>query len=426
MKNIKIFPKDWLTLHPYKQSTPIDSYYTGIANRIYDIMKRTELINSFEDDEPKQIAIRLAAYFEDVISGLNIWRTFITTYKEMFGKYLPFYQPDDHYYDDEVNYEDVRFLLWHYTQQYHGLRKSTFVNPDNPANETTARLVYQLFCDEWTTAPENERMQNYLSAENRFNDEDTYESLLFWFHYNSYLPTDSNQAFTEHAQLLWAEAEKNGEKVENLLFGLHRHLAYNSKTPLLALTSPEWLARILASHPDAAYLQKAITQFSDAREDESASSSDAELYESFRKAAGDRLLLYFGSTTEAEAFIHEKILPPTDYDPFHFPAAMEGKRLALYATAEDGLQVITGEMVCCIKDENNPFYNEAIAKKKALAFFVVKNCSIYLLKTLEEKGMLPDAQTKSLISPERGKAIIHENWKFLVRYFLREYWKNEE
>ena len=51
MKNIKIFPKDWLQLHPYKQSTPVDSYYTGIANRIYDIMEKTELVNSFEGEK---------------------------------------------------------------------------------------------------------------------------------------------------------------------------------------------------------------------------------------------------------------------------------------------------------------------------------------------------------------------------------------
>ena len=71
MKNIKIFPKDWLQLHPYKQSTPVDSYYTGIANRIYDIMEKTELVNSFEGEETKQICIRMAAYFEDVISGMG-------------------------------------------------------------------------------------------------------------------------------------------------------------------------------------------------------------------------------------------------------------------------------------------------------------------------------------------------------------------
>ena len=87
MKNIKIFPKDWLQLHPYKQSNPVDSYYTGIANRIYNIMEQTELINSFEGDEAKQIAIRIAAYFEDVISELGIWRAFLLKNKELYGKY---------------------------------------------------------------------------------------------------------------------------------------------------------------------------------------------------------------------------------------------------------------------------------------------------------------------------------------------------
>lgn len=164
MKNIKIFPKDWLQLHPYKQSNPVDSYYTGIANRIYSIMEQTELINSFEGDEAKQIAIRIAAYFEDVISELGIWRAFLLKNKKLYGKYMPFYTPDDHYYDDEVNAEDVRFLLWHFTQQYHGFRKGTVVSPDNYANEATALMIYKLFCDEWTTAPENPRMKKLFDA----------------------------------------------------------------------------------------------------------------------------------------------------------------------------------------------------------------------------------------------------------------------
>lgn len=419
MKNIKIFPKDWLTLHPYKQSTPVDSYYTGLANRIYDILTQTELINSFEDDEPKQICIRLAAYFEDVISGLNIWRSFITTYKEMYGKYLPFYEPDDHYYDDEANYEDVRFLLWHYTQQYHGLRKGTFVNPDNPANEATARLVYRLFCDEWTTAPENERMRAYLSAGNRFGSQESYEPLLLWFHYNMYLLTDSNRELTEQTQALWKEAEGDREKLDNLILGLHQHLAYTSPTALLALTSPQWLARILASHPDAAFMQEVAAQsrltLSQVRKD-----ANREVYRKFREAADDRLLLYFEKGSEAEAFINEKSLLPSA-EPLSFQAALRDKKMALYATPGEGLGWITGELVACIKEETNPFYQTEIAQAKALTFYIVNICSIHLLKKMEEKGMLADARTKSLSRPERGAAIIHENWEFLSRYFLREY-----
>lgn len=88
MKNIKIYPKDWLQLHPYKQSDPTDSYYTNIANRIYGMLEETRLAYSFEKDEVKQISIRMAAYFEDVISGLNIWRSFITEHKALYGKFL--------------------------------------------------------------------------------------------------------------------------------------------------------------------------------------------------------------------------------------------------------------------------------------------------------------------------------------------------
>ena len=112
----KIFSKDWLQLHPYAQSTTIDGYYTNIANRIYDILVATELINSFEENEAKQTALRLAAYFEDVISQTNIWRAFITSFKEDYGHYLPFFTTSDHYYEDELNRVDIDFLLWIYLQ----------------------------------------------------------------------------------------------------------------------------------------------------------------------------------------------------------------------------------------------------------------------------------------------------------------------
>ena len=257
MKNIKIFPKDWLQLHPYKQSTPVDSYYTGIANRIYDIMEKTELVNSFEGEETKQICIRMAAYFEDVISGMGIWRAFILTHKELYGKYLPFYTPDDHYYDDEVNLEDVRFLLWHYTQQYHGYRKGTFVSPDNPANESTGMLIYDLFCKEWTTAPENTRMAKLFALDTRYERQEDYDRLLQWFHYESYILPESARELSDFAHDRWKEQpDLNQEQLNNLLVNSHGMMAYTSKTSLLGLTSPQWLAKILpAEHPDPAVFQ---------------------------------------------------------------------------------------------------------------------------------------------------------------------------
>ena len=415
MKNIKIYPKEWLHLHPYKQSVPTDLYYTNIANRIYDILEETHLANSFEKGEVMQISIRMAAYFEDVISGLNIWRSFITEHKAMYGKYLPFYTPDDHYYDDEVNYEDIRFLLWHYTQQYHGERKGTFVSPDNAANGDTASLIYRMFCDEWTTAPENERMQQLFAPETRYEDADKYNELLYWFHYQCYLFTDSHQKLTNAIKEYW---EMASEKKQEFILFAHDTMAHISKSAFLAYTSPKWLSLILpADHPDHSLFaeegEKAQT-FKEAISEESEKNL-AEQFEKFTAVAEGKALLYFQNKQEFLDF-----LTKIGLDTEKSADDIVSRKFAIYATPSEGLQILTNGIEY-IKDENNPFYDQKKAKEQGLSFFMIRQCSPYLLKILEEKGMLSDAQAKSLIGEERSKAIIHENADFLMRYFLREY-----
>lgn len=422
MKNIKIYPKDWLMLHPYKQSSPVDSYYTAIANQVYDIMVKTELVNSFEEEETKQICIRMAAYFEDVISGTGMWRTFVNKYKSMFGKYLPFYTTDDYYYDDEVNIEDIRFLLWHYTQQYHGFRKGTFVSPDNPANKSTGLLIYNLFSKEWTTAPENPRMASLFSKETRYDKQEDYEKLLVWFHYDSYLFPESVREMSEFARERWQEINNPNltqQQLNNILANSHGTMAYTSRTSLLGLTSPQWLALMLPEdHPDHEVFKNTADD-SVATLPEEMKEENRRQYEAFRKAADGKLLLYFDKTEDIKKFITETsgLVSP---ESFRMPEDWEGKRLAIYATPQDGAQVLAHD-VPFIKDENNPFYDANRAAKQALSFFIVKHCSADFLKIMMERGMLADAQTKSLESEERGKAIIQDNWELLTRYFIREF-----
>ncbi len=415
MKNIKIYPKDWLQLHPYKQSDPTDSYYTNIANRIYGMLEETRLAYSFEKDEVKQISIRMAAYFEDVISGLNIWRSFITEHKALYGKFLPFYTPDDHYYDDEVNYEDIRFLLWHYTQQYHGFHKGTFVSPDNAANGDTAKLIYQMFCDEWTTAPENERLQQLFAPETRYEDVDKYNELLHWFHYQCYLFTDSHQELTDTVKEYW---EQTKEKDEQFIMTAYEALAHISKSAFLAYTAPKWLSLIFpADHPDHSLFVEGDEKSQAFKEPVSEESKKmlTEHFEKFTAAAEGKALLYFQNKQEFLDFL-TKIGIETE----GATGDTASRKFAVYATPSEGLQVLT-DGVEYIKDENNPFYNQKKAENQGLSFFMIRKCSPYLLRILEEKGMLADAQAKSLAGEERSKAIVHENWEFLMRYFLREY-----
>ncbi|RHJ85439.1 DUF3843 family protein [Parabacteroides sp. AM08-6] len=419
MKNIKIYPKDWLQLHPYKQSTPIDLYYTNIANQIYDIMEQTRLAYSFEKEEVSQICIRIAAYFEDVISRLNIWRSFILEHKRLFGNYLPFYIPDDHYYDDEVNYEDICFLIWHYIQQYYGTRKGTFVSPDNETSIETARLVYQLFCDEWATAPENEQMQKLFAPETRYDTTEKYNELLYWFHYNSYLTPAAKVEMTETFKTYSKENPGNESNTQVIMI-IHDSLAHISKTPFLAYTSPKWLSLILPeTHPDhenfVAEGEKTQTFVDPALVENQAVYK--EHYDKFITATEGKLLVYFSNKRDFLDFITNKL----GLDSSEASAEDDSfRKFAIYATPTEGLQVLTNGIEY-IKDEHNPFYDKKKAESQALSFFIVHQCSVHLLKELEERDMLADAQIKSQISPERGKAIIHENWQFLSRYFLRDY-----
>lgn len=417
MKNIKIFPKDWMQLHPYKQSTPVDSYYTNIANRIYDILHETELSNSFEGDETKQICIRMAAYFEDVISELGIWRAFILAHKELYGKYLPFYTPDDHYYDDEANFEDVRFLLWHFTQQYHGYRKGTFVSPDNPVNEWTARLIYQLFCDEWTTAPENERMKRYFTNEMRYQTMEALNPILTWFHYDMYLFTRSNEELTEYAKTFWKQGNGSQEELTMMLMNLHEQLAYVGRSEFLRFTAPQWFAKLLpADHPDLAFI-RSIAEDSQMDMPNPDAERNQQRYELFQQLSGGKLLLYFDQLDDVEDFVINKMHIDQNEK---IPQIWKGRKIAIYATPSRGLQIKT-KLVECIKDENNPFYDQKIAGKEALSFIITEQCKDeQLLEELMTRNMLPDAQGKSLVSEERSKAIVQENWRFLRTYFVQQ------
>jgi hypothetical protein len=303
----KIFTKDWLELHPYASVDTTDVYYTNIANSIYEILETTGMVNSFEPEESKQIAIRMAAYFEDVISKLGIWSYVINEQKKLTGNYLPFYTISDRYYDDEANYEDVRFLLWHFTQQYHGFRKGTFVNPDNPANDAAGQLIYNLFCDEWTTAPENEKMQNLFDKETRYDSMEKYQTLLEWFHYHSYLLTDTNDELQAYIKQFMGQAKKEGKELQDLIFNLYHNLAFDGQTVLFAHTSPESLLHILPEdHPDREMFQQIADESVTSRLTEEGRKKNAGYCEKFKAAAGDQPLTYFENMAAAVKFIIEE------------------------------------------------------------------------------------------------------------------------
>ena len=112
-----IFLDRWLAFHPYKKPGPSDYYYLGLANRLWKIIdsqKHDYLVSLLEEEEEKDnLCCCLACYLEDILSEAGIWQAFTRQHRELYGKNLPFYKTVD-YYHDEINPEDIYFLLWHF------------------------------------------------------------------------------------------------------------------------------------------------------------------------------------------------------------------------------------------------------------------------------------------------------------------------
>ena len=92
MKKI-IFTQEWMAMHPYEKPNEVDQYYTELSNKIYHALDDACFTHQFKDvEDAKQLALCIAGYFEDVLSGTCIWKTFTAECKKRYGSYIPFYE----------------------------------------------------------------------------------------------------------------------------------------------------------------------------------------------------------------------------------------------------------------------------------------------------------------------------------------------
>ena len=246
----KIYPKKWLELHPYKQTNSVDQYYVGIANEIHKRLYSSTIADAFEEEENiRYTSLCLAAWFEDVISQTGIWQAFTAECRKRYGAYLPFYPIKGDYFPDEINLEDIRFLLWHHIQYL--CRGISAINPENPGIEQTAQKIYGLLAEEYETAPENERMQEFL-YHSAMGEEDffRYREILDWFHYQCYFNIENVAQYRDEAERLLDDEKITPEMAETLIYATRTSLTFKGRRNLLSLTSPEWLALVGKAHPE--------------------------------------------------------------------------------------------------------------------------------------------------------------------------------
>ena len=257
MKKV-IFTQEWMTMHPYEKPNEVDQYYTELANEIYHALDEACFTHQFKNvEEAKQLALSIAGYFEDVISGTCIWKTFTAECKKRYGTYIPFYEnekefiqntlnDDESPYDpDEINYADIKFLCWHHYQQ------SSYVQEPVPflfsTLELAAKMAYNVLDKEYETAPENERLYDFLcelpTDEDKFYE---YRDALAWFHYGCFFNVGNRFRLQMELERL-AHSPQGFNDV--IAYSIQIEHTMNSRNNLLSLTSAEWLAKVSEHHP---------------------------------------------------------------------------------------------------------------------------------------------------------------------------------
>lgn len=130
-------------------------------------------------------------------------------------------------------------------------------------------------------------------------------------------------------------------------------------------------------------------------------------------------LLYFGTYNELRRFFVEELKWENKKNDL-LPELEEEKNFVIYANAKGML--IAPNVAYCFCDPRNPYYDpQAAAQEGYLLFTDPGTCPFDLLKYGMTKGLMPDIQ----LPFPGGKEVFLENWDFISRYFLCEYYEGE-
>lgn len=329
MKQQKIYMQTWLDAHHRAKVTDTDKWYLDLANGLLPLVAESYLYKEVTTEDQQQVALTFALYLEDCVADGGNWRQFINWHRESYGRYLPFFSLTADYLPDEINREDVAFLLW-------------AVN--SPVGD------------------------DFDGVEN---------------------PLDND--LLEFADMVYGRLD-----------------AVFEEAPISDFLAEDWMMETELMERKREPLPVA-----------SPGEKMPENVERFLEASGGESLMFFDSYDALKRFfVHS--LKWEDEEGSLLPDLAEFDDFVLYANPK-GL-LIGPDVAPYFADKRNPLYNAELAEEEAYELFCEAGlCPFDLLKYGMEHNLLPEAQFPF----EDGKALLHDNWDFVARWFLGEFYEGK-
>ncbi len=245
----------WLLFHPYKTPAPDDFYYLRLCKETHRILDDNTFLESeglLSREELKNLACFIICYFEDVISGPGLWQAFTVQARELYGTYLPFFNPDpDKYFPDEINIEDIYFLIWYFISMT--LYDKTIINPVALEWSDLSDKIFDILEREYELAPENLRLKQLYTARPGEGDLFVLKEKMKWIMLDSWLLHFQGDELDEMIKKISTNQSENGlseERRELYIYDAIDSYVLSTYTPLLARQGKEWLAYTLGKdHP---------------------------------------------------------------------------------------------------------------------------------------------------------------------------------
>jgi len=244
MKN-RIYIKEWLHMKPYSKQAPTDFYYLNLTNDIHQALVKSDLdlfISEINGEEGlANVCCALASYIEDLVSGTNVWNTFLRCHRKQYGKWLPFY-PTDEYFEGEPNWQDVAFLLWYVVSIGD---KDGFNNPHYRFYETAAVELIELLGRAYEEAPENETLRACYLLDEDLDDYYPIQGLLDKILSSTYLFCLDTGVLMLDQGLDLIKERREDPNLPMILYETRIGFTHTSGTKLMAMAANEWAAEIL-------------------------------------------------------------------------------------------------------------------------------------------------------------------------------------
>jgi hypothetical protein len=253
IKKGKLFISDWLKMKPYDAYNSVDLEYLVVANKIHQVLKDFDFLTitlQVDFEELKEIAVFLTSYLEDLVSDTNIWNTFVKIHNDKFHKPVPFYNSEhfevDEYIVGELNFIDVKFLIWYFLNMQN---KERFLSPYDEYLNYLAIEVYEILDEDYEYISANDKLkQHYYLKDNC--DYYEYRSVAQRFLFDNYLiGVDAKKELLRQVSAIeFDPTAEVGNYHARLINSITDKITISYRTYLLAFRGNEWMTALVGEN----------------------------------------------------------------------------------------------------------------------------------------------------------------------------------